>query len=81
VTPGGGEVAEADETMIDATIEDGQDLDPHAMDAPTVLHFIKHTGGWPGRVLVVPCDSDGGEAGAARAVEVALETIEELRRA
>ncbi|MEA2302577.1 MAG: hydrogenase maturation protease [Solirubrobacteraceae bacterium] len=81
VTPGGGEVAEADETMIDATIEDGQDLDPHAMDAPTVLHFIKHTGGWPGRVLIVPCDADAGEAGAARAVEVALETIEELRRA
>ncbi|HEU0317316.1 MAG TPA: hypothetical protein VFR49_08300, partial [Solirubrobacteraceae bacterium] len=38
---GAAEVTEADEQEIDATIEDGQELNPHALDAPTVLHFIK----------------------------------------
>lgn len=78
---GAGAITEADETMIDATIEDGQELNPHAMDAPTVLHFIKHTGGWPGKVLLVPCEPDADEAGAGAAVDRVFETIEEIQRA
>ena len=75
------EVTEADETTIDATIEDGQDLNPNALDAPTVLHFVKHTGGWPGKVMIVRCDPQGGDAAAAAAVDRVLATVEELRRA
>ncbi len=78
---GPAEVTEADETAIDAAIEDGQELNPHALDAPTVLHFIKHTGGWPGKVMLVPCDPAGGADAAAAAVDRAFATIEELRRA
>ena len=78
---GSREVTEADETAIDASIEDGQDLNPNAMDAPTVLHFVKHTGGWPGKVMLVPCDPQGGDAAAAAAVDRVFETVEELRRA
>ncbi len=78
---GTAEVTEADEREIDATIEDGQELNPHALDAPTVLHFIKHTGGWPGKVMLVPCDPAGGEAAAAAAVDRAFATIAELQRA
>ncbi|MGI8801236.1 MAG: hypothetical protein ACR2KV_03555 [Solirubrobacteraceae bacterium] len=71
-------VTEADETAIDASIEDGQELNPHAMDAPTVLHFIKHTGGWPGKIFIVPC---AGEAGAEAAVDLVFATIEDIRNA
>jgi hydrogenase maturation protease len=78
---GADEVTEADETMIDATIEDGQELNPHALDAPTVLHFIKHTGGWPGKILLVPCEPGADEAGAGAAVDRVFATIEEIQRA
>ena len=74
-------VVEADEEEIDAAIEDGQSLDPRAMDPPTVMQFIKNVGGWPGHVLIVPCDPAGGEAGATEAVDLALATVEELRSA
>ncbi len=81
-TDGGpAEVTEADEKTIDATIEDGQDLNPNAMDAATVLHFVKHTGGWPGKVMIVRCDPGGGDAAAAAAVDRVFETVEDLRRA
>jgi hydrogenase maturation protease len=78
---GSADVTEADEKAIDATIEDGQELNPNAMDVPTVLHFIKHTGGWPGKVMLVPCDPAGGDDAAAEAVDRAFATIEELRSA
>jgi hydrogenase maturation protease len=79
--PAGAEVVEAEEAEIEAGIEDGQDLDPHAMDPPTVMHFIKHVGGWPGHIVIVPCAAQGGEAGAAAAVDLAFATVEDLRRA
>ncbi len=75
------ELTVADEAAIDAAIEDGQELNHQGMDAPTVLHFIKHTGGWPGQVVIAPCPPEAGESGAARAVDLAFERIEELQRA
>jgi hydrogenase maturation protease len=77
----GAGVVEADEKQVDAAIEDGQEINPHAMDAPTVLHFIKHTGGWPGRVLIVPCCPDTGETGATEAVDRAFRAIAEIQDA
>ncbi len=90
--PGTLYVMEASEDDVDGKIEDGQMLDPHGMDPQTVLRFVKYVGGWPGRVFVVACEPDvveevgfglsdavGGAVG--RAVDVVLETVEELRRA
>ncbi len=90
--PGTLYVMEAREDDVEGDIEDGQMLDPHGMDPQTVLRFVKYTGGWPGSVHVVACEPEVVEdvgfglseavAGAvARAVEVVLETVEELRRA
>ncbi|MEA2297182.1 MAG: hydrogenase maturation protease [Solirubrobacteraceae bacterium] len=78
---GTAEASVADETEVDATIEDGQELNHLGMDAPTVLHFIKHTGGWPGQVVIVGCAPDGGQDAADAALDLAFERIEELRRA
>ena len=90
--PGTLYVMEASEEDVDAEIEDGQMLDPHGMDPQTVLRFVKYVGGWPGSVLVIACEPEVVEdvgfglsesvAGAvARAVEVVLHTVEELRGA
>ncbi len=90
--PGTLYVMEASEDDVEGDIEDGQMLDPHGMDPQTVLRFVKYTGGWPGSVHVVACEpevvedvgfglSDAVSAAVARAVEVVLETVEELRRA
>jgi hydrogenase maturation protease len=65
-------------------------LDPHGMDPETVLRFVKYVGGWPGRVFVVACEpeivedvglglSDAVSASLARAADVVVETIDELR--
>ncbi len=88
--PGTLYVMEADQDDVDGQVEDGQLLDPHGMDPETVLRFVKYVGGWPGRVFVVACEpevvedvgfglSDAVSASLARAAEVVLETIEELR--
>jgi hydrogenase maturation protease len=88
--PGTLYVMEADQDDVDGQVEDGQLLDPHGMDPETVLRFVKYVGGWPGRVFVVACEpevvedvgfglSDVVSASLARAAEVVLETIEELR--
>jgi hydrogenase maturation protease len=85
-------VMEADPADVDGRIEDGQMLNPHGMDPETVLRFVKHVGGWPGRVMVVACEpqtveevglglSEAVEAAVARAADVVLETIAELRHA
>ena len=77
---------------LEGQIEDGQMLDPHGMDPRTVLRFVKVTGGWPGRVMVVACEpedvSDVGfglsaavQAVTEHAADVVLETAAELRRA
>jgi hydrogenase maturation protease len=90
--PGTLYVMEAREEDVDGEIEDGQMLDPHGMDPQTVLRFVKYVGGWPGKVFVVACEPDVVEevgfglsdavAGAvARAVDLVLETVQELRGA
>jgi hydrogenase maturation protease len=90
--PGTLYVMEATEDEVEGEIEDGQMLDPHGMDPRTVLRFVKYVGGWPGRVLVVACEpevvedvgfglSDSVQAAVARAVDLVLETLQELRGA
>jgi hydrogenase maturation protease len=74
-------VVEADEKEIDASIEDGQEVNHMGMDLQTVLHFIKHVGGWPGRVMVVPCAPGGGEGAASAAVDQLFATVAELQDA
>jgi hydrogenase maturation protease len=85
-------VMEAEVDDVDGQIEDGQMLNPHGMDPETVLRFVKYVGGWPGRVIVVACEpesvedvglglSDPVRASVARAADVVMETIEELRDA
>jgi hydrogenase maturation protease len=90
--PGTLYVMDASEEDIEGNIEDGQLLDPHGMDPETVLRFVKYVGGWPGRVVVVACEpevvedvgfglSDSVKQSVERAVQVVLETVEELRGA
>ena len=54
--PGTLYVMEADEEEVEAGIEDGQVINPHAMDPQTVLRFVKTVGAWPGKVVVVACE-------------------------
>ena len=83
-------VMEADEESVGGPIEDGEVIDPHGMDPQTVLRFVKAVGGWPGKVVVIACEpSDVGEMGIGlsapvaaavdRAVDVVVETVQELR--
>jgi hydrogenase maturation protease len=88
--PGTLYVMEADESDVEAGIEDGQVLNPHGMDPQTVLRFVKTLGAWPGKVMVIACEpavvEDMGfglsiqvAAAVEGAVELVLETVEELR--
>jgi hydrogenase maturation protease len=88
--PGTLYVMEAKEEDVEGGIEDGEMIDPHGMDPQTVLRFVKYVGGWPGKVFVVACEpqvvddlgfglSDPVKASVAKAVDVVLETIEELK--
>ncbi len=88
--PGTLYVMEAKPEDVEGGIEDGEMIDPHGMDPQTVLRFVKYVGGWPGRVFVVACEpqvvddvgfglSDPVKASVAKAVDVVLETIDELR--
>jgi hydrogenase maturation protease len=90
--PGTLYVMEAKEEDVAGEIEDGQMLDLHGMDPETVLRFVKNAGGWPGSVFVVACEpelmedvgfglSDTVGGAVARAVDLVLETVEELRGA
>ena len=61
VTRGGGPpgtlyVLEPEEAEIAAGIEDGEMIDPHAMDPQTVLRFVRAVSGWPGSVVVIACE-------------------------
>jgi len=56
--PGTLYVMEVDVDEVGGAIEDGEVLDPHAMDPKTVLRFVKATGGWPGRVIVIGCEPE-----------------------
>jgi hydrogenase maturation protease len=88
--PGTLYVMEAREEDVEAGIEDGQMINPHAMDPQTVLRFLKTLGAWPGKVVVVACEpaeveemgmglSGEVERAVDGAVELVIETIEQLR--
>ena len=89
--PGTLYVMEATQDDVDKGIDDGDVIDPHAMDPQTVLRFVKAVGGWPGRVLVVACEpgeveelgiglTEAVQGSLDRAVVLVAETVEELRR-
>ena len=89
-SPGTLYVMEVDEDEVPGgSVEDGEVLNPHGMDPETVLRFIKITGGWPGKVVIVACEpqtveemgvglSPVVEEAVERAVELVLETAKEL---
>ena len=95
VSPQGGEpgtlyVMEPDEETVAGQIEDGDVINPHAMDPQTVLRFVKSIGAWPGRVVVIACEPGEVEElgigltepvheAVARAMTLVAETVEELR--
>ena len=90
--PGTLYVMEPDEESVPGGIEDGDVINPHAMDPQTVLRFVKSIGAWPGRVVVVACEpadvsdlgfglSDQVQAVLHRAVDLVAETVDELRDA
>jgi len=88
--PGTLYVMEVDEDEVAAgAVEDGEVLNPHGMDPETVLRFIKITGSWPGKVVIVACEpqtieemgmglSPIVEEAVDRAVTLVLETAREL---
>ena len=88
--PGTLYVMEASVEDTEAGIEDGQLINPHAMDPQTVLRFVKTLGAWPGKVMVVACEpaqveqmglglSDDVARAVDAAVELVVETVAELR--
>jgi hydrogenase maturation protease len=88
--PGTLYVMEADEQSVAGSIEDGEAIDPHAMDPQTVLRFVKSAGAWPGKVVVIACEpahveemgwglSKQVSEAVERAVDLVAETIDELR--
>lgn len=83
-------VIEPQREQFAGAIEDGETIDPHAMDPHTVLRFVSATGGWPGRVVVIGCEPGAGDdvglgltppvqAAVERALALVRETIESLR--
>jgi hydrogenase maturation protease len=95
VSPQGGEpgtlyVMEPDEEAVPGGIEDGDVINPHAMDPQTVLRFVKSVGAWPGKVVVIACEpeevtqmgwglSERVQGAVTRAVALVLNTVDELR--
>ena len=88
--PGTLYVMEPEEESVPGGIEDGDVINPHAMDPQTVLRFVKSLGAWPGKVVVIACEpeevsemgwglSERVQAAVARAVALVLETVDELR--
>ncbi len=89
-SPGTLYVMEVDEDEVaGGAVEDGEVLNPHGMDPETVLRFIKLTGGWPGKVVIVACEpqtveemgmglSPAVEEAVDRAVDLVIETAKEL---
>lgn len=88
--PGTLYVMEPDETSVPGGIEDGDVINPHAMDPQTVLRFVRSVGAWPGRVVVIACEpsevqemgwglSDEVRAAVDRAVALVVQTVDELR--
>jgi len=90
--PGTLYVMEPDQEEIAGGFEDGEMINPHAMDPQTVLRFVNAVGGWPGKVVVVACEplsveemglglSAEVEGAVDNAIGVVLEQVEELRSA
>jgi hydrogenase maturation protease len=95
VSPQGGApgtlyVMEPDEEAVPGGIEDGDVINPHAMDPQTVLRFVKSVGAWPGKVVIIACEpeqvsemgwglSERVQGAVQRAVTLVLETVDELR--
>jgi hydrogenase maturation protease len=88
--PGTIYVMEVEPDSIDGGINDATQIDPHGMDPETVLRFVKATGGWPGKVIVIACEPQNVEdvgiglsppvaAAVGGAVTLVRETVEELR--
>jgi hydrogenase maturation protease len=88
--PGTLYVMEPDEESVPGAIEDGDVINPHAMDPQTVLRFVRSVGAWPGRVVVIACEPAEVEemgwglsapvsAAVSRAVDLVVETVTELR--
>ncbi len=88
--PGTLYVMEPDEAAVPGGIEDGDVINPHAMDPQTVLRFVRSVGAWPGRVVVIACEPGevqemgwglSDEVGVAvdRAVALVVQTVDELR--
>ena len=88
--PGTLYVMEPDEASIEGGIEDGDTINPHAMDPQTMLRFVKSVGAWPGRVVVVACEpaqvgelgfglSEQVQAAVERALDLVAETVGELQ--
>ena len=89
--PGTLYVMEADEDSVEGAIEDGETINPHAMDPQSVLRFVKAVGGWPGQVIVIACEpavveemgiglSESVEAVVDQAVELVESTVDEVRK-
>ena len=90
--PGTLYVMEPDQEDIKGGFEDGEMINPHAMDPQTVLRFVNAVGGWPGQVVVVACEpltveemglglSEQVSGAVDRAIDVVLEQVGELRSA
>jgi len=88
--PGTLYVMEPAEEEVEGGIEDGQLINPHGMDPQTVLRFVKSIGAWPSRVVVIACEpaeveqmgwglSDQVAGAVARAADLVLETVNEMR--
>ena len=88
--PGTLYVMEPDEGAVPGGIEDGDVINPHAMDPQTVLRFVRSVGAWPGRVVVIACEpsevqdmgwglSDEVREAVDRAVALVVQTVDELR--
>jgi hydrogenase maturation protease len=88
--PGTLYVMEVSEESIEGKIEDGEVINPHGMDPQTVLRFVRSIGAWPGRVVVIACEpaeveemgfglSPDVQAAVVRAVELVVQTADELR--
>jgi hydrogenase maturation protease len=90
--PGTLYVMEPDEASIEVGIEDGDTINPHAMDPQTMLRFVRSVGAWPGRVVVIACEpaevgelgfglSEQVQAAVDRALDLVAETVSELQAA
>lgn len=88
--PGTLYVMEPAEADVTAGIEDGDVINPHAMDPQTVLRFVKSVGAWPGRVVVIACEpgevdevgwglTDEVRSAVGDAVDLVVATVAEMR--